>query len=222
MKVNLGMCHKEVFTFISKCKNTKRLILYDITDDSGDDSDIVQGATSVLPKLGKLKWLDIRDVFLEERGKSLLDNVTSPDLRVLKLTRSHLGYNGGALTSCLSRLPLLSFLDLFNSGLSETESNQVLQVLPTSCPNILYLDIIGVSFTNAELNPVFLLYHLRALGFVPSSPEDLLEALHNLPKTLQMLYPALKGHMKRYFVIRSNIVILHFKYVLEYLTTDSS
>ena len=31
-----------------------------------------------------------------------------------------------------------------------------------------------------------------------------------------------KGHMKRYFVIRSNIVILHIKYVLEYLTTDSS
>ena len=32
----------------------------------------------------------------------------------------------------------------------------------------------------------------------------------------------IKGHMKRYFVIRSNIVILHIKYVLEYLTADSS
>ena len=32
----------------------------------------------------------------------------------------------------------------------------------------------------------------------------------------------IKGHMKRYFVIRSNIVILHIIYILEYLTTDSS
>ena len=189
--VNLGMCHKEVFTYISKCKNTKRLLLYDITDDSGADSDIVQEVTSVLPKLAKLRWLDIRDVYLEERGKSLLDNVNAPDLRVLRLTRTHLEGNGGALTSCLSRLRLLSSLDLFNSGLSETELNQVVQVLSTSCPNIQYLDIIGAPFTSVELNPVFLLNHLRALAFVPSSSEDLIEALHDLPKTLQMLYPAL-------------------------------
>ena len=61
-EVNLGMCHKEVFTYISKCKNTKKLLLYDITDDSGDDSDIVQGLTSVLPKLVKLKMLYTWDV----------------------------------------------------------------------------------------------------------------------------------------------------------------
>ena len=188
--VNLGMCHKEVFTFISKCKNTTSMVLYDITDDSGDDSDIVQGVTSVLPKLVKLRELDIWHVYLKECGKSLLDNVNSPDLRVLCLNRVHLGGNGGALTSCLSRLPLLSYLDLFNSGLSKVELIQVLQVLTSSFPNLLFLGIVGASFSNVELKPVFLLNHLQGLVFVPSSAEDLIEAFNNLPKTLQLLYTA--------------------------------
>ena len=187
-EVNLGMCHKEVFTYISKCKNTERLLLYDITDDSGDDSDIVQGLTSVLPKLVKLRLLDIRDVYLGEHGKSLLDNVNSPDLRILSLINNHLEGNGVALTSCLSRLPLLSYLHLFNSGLSKVELILVLQVLPSSCPNILFLGIVGASFNNVEFKPVFSLNHLRGLGFLVSSPEDLIEALKTLPKTLQLLY----------------------------------
>ena len=187
-EVNLGICHKEVFTFISKCKNTKHLLLYDITDDSGEDSDIVQGVTSVLPKLVKLRMLDIRDMYLEEYGKSLLDNVTSPDLRVLDLSDNHLGGNGGALTSCLSRLPLLSYLYLFKSGLSKVELIQVLQVLPSSCPNLLSLDIVGASFSNVEFKPVYSLNHLRGLGFLASSSEDLIEALKEVPKTLELLY----------------------------------
>ena len=188
-RINLGMCHKEVFTFISKCKNTKYMVLYDITDDTGDDSDIVQGVTSVFPQLVKLRNIDIRDAYLDGYGKSLLDNVNSPDLRVLILSDTHLGGNGGALTSCLSRLPLLSFLYFYNSGLSNVEFIQVLHVLPLSCSNLLFLGILGASFSNIELTPVFLLNNLRALTFVPSSPEDLIEALNNLPKTLQLLYP---------------------------------
>ena len=187
-EVNLGSCNKEVFTFISKCKNIRTLLLYDITDDSGDDSDIVQGVTSVLPKLVKLRMLDIQGVYLGKCGKSLLDNINSPDLRVLSLSRDQLGGNGGALTSCLSRLPLLSYIYLFNSGLSKVELVQVLQVLPSSCPNVLYLDIEGASFSNVELKPVFLLNHLRGLGFVATSNKDLIEALANLPKTLQLFY----------------------------------
>ena len=193
-EVNLGMCHKEVFTFISKCKNTKELLLYDITDDSGDDSDIVQVVTSVLPKLVKLRLLYIWNVYLEEYGKSLLDNINSPDLHIISLTDNHLGGNGGALTSCLSRLPLLSHLDLFNSGLSKLELIQVLQVLPSSSPNLLCLHIVGTSFTHVEFKPVILLNHLRALVFVPSSAEDGIEALNNLPETLELLY--LRGYVR--------------------------
>ena len=186
-EVNLGMCHKEVFTFISKCKNSQSLLLYDITDDSGDDSDIVQGVTSVLPKLVKLGELEIQDVYLLDHGKSLLDNINSPDLRTLSLEHTHLDGNGGALTSCLSRLPLLSYLYLFNSGLSKVELIQVIQVLPSSCPNLLFLDIVCASLSNVELKPVFLLKYLRHLVFDPSSAEDLIEALYSLPKTLQLL-----------------------------------
>ena len=186
--VNLGMCHKEVFTFISECKNTKTMKLYDITDESGDDSDIVQGMTSALPKLVKLRLLEIWDVYLQEHGKSLLDNIKSPDLRVLSLSRDHLEGNGAALTSCLSRLPLLSFLNMCYSGLSKLELIQELQVLPLSCPYLLYLDIVDASFSNVELKPVYVLNHLRGLRFLASSPEDLIEALKEVPKTLELLY----------------------------------
>ena len=134
--------------------------MYDITDDSGDDSDIVQGVTPALPKLVKLRRLDKWGVYLGQYGKSLLDNVNSPDLRVLMLSPDHLGGNGGALTSCLSHLPLLSYLYLFNSGLSKVELIQVLQVLPSSCPNLLYLAIEGASFTNVEFKPVLFLSRL--------------------------------------------------------------
>ena len=191
------MCHKEVFTFLSICKNTKKLLLYDITDDSGDDSDTVQGVISVLPKLVKLKQLDIRDVYLEEYVKSLVDNINSPDLRVLILSNNHLGGNGAALTSCLSRLPLLSYLHLFNTGLSKVELIQLLQVLPSSCPNLLYFDIVGASFSNVELKPVFLLNHLQGLGFLASSSEVLIEALKKLPKTIELLY------------LRASVIVSH-------------
>ena len=187
-EVNLGMCHEEVFTFISKCKNTKQLLLYDITDDSEDASDIVKGVTPALPKLDKLRILYIWDVYLQECGKSLLDNVYSRDLRVLSLTRTHLGGNRAALTSCLSRLPLLSYFCLYNSGLSKLELIQVLQVLPSSCPNLVYLETVSPSFSNVEFKPVFSLNLLCGLGFSASSSEDLIEALKNVPKTLELLY----------------------------------
>ena len=190
------------------------MALYDITDDSGDDSDIVQGMTSALPKLVKLRWLDIWDMYLQEYGKSLLDNIKSPDLRVLSLINNHLGGNGGALTSCLSRLPLLSYLHLFNSGLSKLELIQVLQVLPTSCPNLLSLDIVGASFSNLELKPVFLLNHLQELGFLASSPEDLIE----LPKTLELLY--LRGNVSVSHILQEFISAIRSLARLKFLAVD--
>ena len=212
------MCHKEVFTFISKCKNTKKLLLYDIIDDSGEDSDIVKGVTSALPKIVKLKHLDIWDVYLREYGKSLLDNIKSPDLRVLMLSNNHLGGNGGALTSCLSRLPLLSYLDLFNSGLSKVELIQVLQGLPSSCPNLLFLGIVGASFTNVELKPVFSLKHLQGLTIDASSAEDLIESLNNLPKTLQLLYTA--GKVRVSPILQEFISAIRSLPTLKYLVVN--
>ena len=77
---------------------------------------------------------------------------------------------------------------MFNSGLSKVELIQVLQVLPSSCHNLLYLNIVGASFTNIELKPVFLLSSLRGLGWLASSSEDLIETLKKLPKILEFLY----------------------------------
>ena len=207
-----------MFTFICKCRNTKQLLLYNITDDSGDDSDIVQGVTSALPKLVKLRWLDIWGVYLGECGKSLLDNINSPDLRVLSLMNNHLGGKGGALTSCLSRLPLLSYLNLYNSGLSKVELIQVIQVLPSSCSKLLFLDIEGASFSNVELEPVFLLNHIRKLGFLASSSEDVTQALQRVSKTLEMLH--LRGNVSVSYRLHEFISAIRSLPRLRFLVTD--
>ena len=188
--VNLGNCHEEVFTFISKCKNTKKLLLYDITDDSGDDSDIVQGITSVLPKLGKLRDLDILDIYVGERGKSLMDKMKNTELRLWRLCNTHLSNSGPSFVSCLSSLPLLSFVSLFNSGLSQTEMKQVLLCLPSSCPKLLCLNMSSYTFSDVELKPVYLLHSLRSIAFCPVSDVDMIESLKNLPETLTILYLA--------------------------------
>ena len=166
------------------------LIMLGVTDDSGDDSDIVQGLASVLPKLVKLRWLDITDVYLDESGKTVIDNIESTHLRVLILENTFLLLSGSAFVKLLSRLPSLGYLSLFDTGLTKAELTQILQVLPTSCPNLLYLDVGGVSFTNAELKPVFLLNKLRGLGFGANIVDDLFEAIKNIHvcKTLQFLY----------------------------------
>ena len=109
-EVNLGKCHRKVFTFISKSKNTKKLLLYNIADDSGEDSDIVKGMTSALPKLAKLRLLDIRDVYLKKYGKSLLHKIKSPDLRILMLSGTHLGGNERAEVGQIVMPPLMALL----------------------------------------------------------------------------------------------------------------
>ena len=66
--------------------------------------------------------------------------------------------------------------------------------------------------------------------YVHKNPPNILEAKHNIVErdcSKMFLRNSgynlnVKGHMKRYFVISLNMVILHIKYVFEYLTTDSS
>ena len=177
-----------MFHFLSKCENTEQLLLIDITDENGDNMDILNGLTKVFSQLAKLRGLDIWDTYLGENGAKIMDNITSPDLRVISLYDTHLSGSGKSLVSCLSHLPLLSYLGLSNSGLSKVELIQVLQVLPESCPNILYLKTDNDLFTSVEMEPVFLLNHLRSLSFSPSSPGDLMEVMKKVPKTLSLLH----------------------------------
>ena len=215
--VNLGSCHKEVFKCISTCKNTKSLFLYDIKDDSVDDSDIIQGITSVLPKLVNLKQLDIRGVYLDDRGKDVIDSIQS-DLRILFLCDTHLSGSGSSLVSCLSHLPLLSYLNLFDSGLSKVELNQILQVIPTSCPSLLGLQIAGTSFNSVESKPLFLLKHLRSLAFASSSAEDLIKTLEKLPKTIQLLY--LMDRVTILYILDQFVSVIQFFTRLKFLVVN--
>ena len=185
--INIGMCHQDVFTFTGKCKNTKRLFVLDITDQSGDDSHILQGITSALPSLVKLRELHIRDVYLGEGGKDIIQNIQCNNFRMLCLYNSHMSESGASLLSCLSHLPLLSYLVLFNSGLSPAEIRQVVQCLPLSCPNIVYLDIFGITFATLELQDISRLSALRGLALATSA-DDLAQTNKPLPSSIEMLY----------------------------------
>ena len=60
-EVNIGYCCEDVFDFIVLCKNMKRLLIYTM-HYSNSDRDIVTGLRKVLPRLNKLKQIDIRGV----------------------------------------------------------------------------------------------------------------------------------------------------------------
>ena len=74
-------------------------------------------------------------------GTEFIGNMKSTHLRMISLYNTFLSGSGSSLVSCLTRLPLLSYLGLFKSGLLNVEFIQVRQVLPRSCPNFLYLNI---------------------------------------------------------------------------------
>ena len=133
---NTGYCCEDVFDFIVQCNNMTRLLVYTI-QDSNSDRDIVTGLIRVLPRLNKLKQIDIRGV-----------NMGS------ELERTGLSGAGSSLTSALHRFHHLSYLELFKSGLTKDESLSVLNTLPSSCPNIVFLSIYPAEFTEAEIKPI--------------------------------------------------------------------
>ena len=205
---NIGYCCEDVFDFIVKCKNMTSLLVYDI-QDSNSNSSIVTGLTKALPRLKKLKEIDIRDVNMGSEG-SVISSDYSPDLRILILTRTGLSQAGSSLTSALYRFPHLSFLDLFNSGLTKDESLSVLNTLPSSCPNIVCLSICPAKFTSDETKPVFQLKKLICLCINFETIEDWLRALCQYPQPLEIirLYgnPSIGNELDKFIsVISSNL-----------------
>ena len=116
------------------------LVIYQI-QDSHSSRNVVTGLRKVLLRLNKLKNIDIRDVNMGSEGANVIISVNSPDLRILYLYHTGLSEARSSLTSALHRNPHLSFLDLFNSGLTKDESLSVLNTIPSICPNIVFLSI---------------------------------------------------------------------------------
>ena len=185
-KINIGYCCEDVFDFIVQCNNMTKFFILDVKD-SNSDKDIVTGLIRVLPRLNKLKWLDIRDVKMGSEGSKVISSVNSPDLRILYLYRTGLSGAGSSLTSALHRFPHLSDLDLFNSGLTKDESLAVLNTLPSSCPNLVMFAIFPVKFTSEETKPVCKLNKLIAIELSFETTDDWLRALGQFPQPLQII-----------------------------------
>ena len=147
------------------------------------------GLTKALPRLNKLKETDIWDVNLGVRGSQVVSVINSPDMRVVSLSDTGLSGAGTAFMSALHRLPHLSYLHLFNSGLIKSEIIPLIQTLPDSCPNIVYLSIYPNKFTSEETRPVCKLNKLISLALNFETADDCIKALGQFPQPLEMIYP---------------------------------
>ena len=188
-EVNIGHCYHDLFDFTAQCNNMIRLMMYNVNDNSKTDTNIVTGLTQALPRLNKLKETDIRDVNLGVRGSQVVSVINSPDMRVVSLSNTGLSGAGTAFMSALHRLPHLSFLSLFNSGLIKSEIIPLIQVIPDSCPNIVCLCIYPTKFTSEETNPVCKLNKLISLVLDFETADDCIKALGQFPQPLEMIYP---------------------------------
>ena len=191
--INIGHCHMALFDFIVQCNNMTRLSINEIQDNTSDRY-IVTGLTKALPRLNKLKEIDIWDFNMRSEGSKVISSVNSPDLRILTLIRTGLSGAGSSLTSALHRFPRLSYLDLFDSGLTKDESLTVLNTLPSSCPNIVFLSIHPAKFTSEETKPVCKLKKLINIELNFETIEDWLRALAQFPQPLEMIHQ--RSHMK--------------------------
>ena len=212
-EVNIGYCCEDVFDFIVQCKNMTSFLVYDI-QDSNSDRNIVTGLTKALPRLNKLKEIDIRDVNMGSEGSKVVSSVNSPDLRILDLTGTGLSGAGSSLTSALHRFPHLSYLHLFDSGLTKDESLSVLNTLPFSCPNIAGLFINPAKFTSEETKPACKLKKLICLCLNFETTEDWLKALGQFPQPLEMIrlygYPSMGNELNRFISVISSYTKLRY------------
>ena len=211
-EVNIGYCCEDVFDFIVQCNNLARFVIYTI-QDSDSDRDIVTGLIRVLPRLNKLKNIQIWDVNMGSEGSNVISSVNSPDLRIFSLYRTGLSGAGSSLTSALHRFPHLSYLDLFDSGLNKDESLSVLNTLPSSCPNIVYLSIWPAKFTSEEIKPIYKRNSLNKLVGVSlhfETIDDWLTSLGQFYQPLEMLYltvggdPAIGNELNRFISMISS------------------
>ena len=192
-EVNIGHCYHDLFDFTAQCNNMTRLLMYYVNDNTKTDTDIVTGLTKALPRLNKLKETDIRDVNLGVTGSQVVGVINSPDMRVVILTSTGLSGAGTAFMSALHKLPHLSYLDLFNSGLIKSEIIPLIQVIPDSCPNIVRLSIYPTTFTSEETRPVCKLNKLIVLSLNFETADDCIKALGQFPQPLEMIYPGTGG-----------------------------
>ena len=144
----------------------------------------------MLPRLNKLKQIDIWDVNIGSEGSNVISSVNSPDLRIFTLQSTSMSGAGSSLTSALHRFPHLSYFHLFDSGLTKDESLAVLNTLPSSCPNIVFLNFCPcrVKFTSEEAKPLCELKKLVCLCLYFETVEDWLRALGQFPHCLKMIF----------------------------------
>ena len=186
-EVNIGHCYHDLFDFTAQCNNMTKLLMYDVKDHTKTDTNIVTGLTKALPRLNKLKKIEIWDVNLGVRGSQVVSVINSPDMRVVILIRTGLSGAGTAFMSALHRLPHLSYFDLFNSGLIKSEIIPLIQVIPDSCPNIVFLSIYPTKFTSEETRPVCKLNKLNSLALNFETADDCIKALGEFPQPLEVI-----------------------------------
>ena len=218
-EVNIGHCYSDLFDFTAQCNNMKRLLLCEITDKTEVNNNIVTGLTKALPRLNKLKQIDIWDVNLGVRGSQVVGVINSPDMRVVILSNTGLSGAGTAFMSALHRLPNLSYLHLFNSGLIKSEIIPLIQVIPDSCPNIVHLSIYPTKLTSEETRPVCKLNKLISLDLNFETADDCIKALGQFPQPLEMIYlygkPSISDGLNDFLDVIRPYTKLHYLMVNE-------
>ena len=142
----------ELFNFISKCTNVTKLLLYELSDSSDNNHDLIQGLSHTLHNLNKLLRFDLRDTPLGGEGGVVFSSISSPHIRVLDLNNSIISGSGNRLTACLTRLHQLGYLCLNGCCLSKDEVQSVVAILPQSCPRLSGLLMRGHDLTESGLD----------------------------------------------------------------------
>ena len=180
----------ELFNFISKCTNVTELYLYELSDSSDNNHDLIQGLSHTLHNLNKLLCFDLRDTPLGGEGGVVFSSISSPHIRVLDLWNSIISGSGNRLTACLTRLHQLGYLNLNDCCLSKDEVQAVVAVLPQSCPRLSGLLMGEHDLTGSGLDQaVAQLPSLKILGIeeCPVYKHLLDNIIENIPKGIEIM-----------------------------------
>ena len=182
MKLVLIEDSTELFNFISKCSNVTVMGLYELSDTSDNNHDLIQGLSHTLHNLNKLLRFVLRDTPLGGEGEVVFSSISSPHIRVLDLHNSIISGSGNRLTACLTRLHQLGYLSLSGCCLSKDEVQAVVAVLPLSCPRLSGLLMRGHDLTGSGLDQVVAkLPELKLLNI----PKCTVDEKHGLEKIIE-------------------------------------
>ena len=140
-QINVGLTCEVLFNYIAKCVHCKQLIIENVINSRDKNSELSCRLCEVLDRLHNLIELDIRDTDLSEGGRQVLSSISHPHLRVLTLISNRLNVQGMEVKAALTRLPLLRYLNLNDSGLGGEELLCVLTQLPSSSPLLQGLNV---------------------------------------------------------------------------------